>query len=46
MVILLVAVEVAPEIVDSGRKEGNLDWSAATILFVQLVLLDDFFAFD
>jgi hypothetical protein len=46
VVILLVTVEVAPEVVDPGRKEGNLDWSAATILFVQLVLLDDFFAVD
>jgi hypothetical protein len=46
MVILLVAVEVAPKVIDSGREEGNLDRSAATILFVQLVLLDDFFSGD
>jgi hypothetical protein len=41
VMIFLVVVEVAPKIVDSGRQEGNLDRSAATILFVELVLLDD-----
>ena len=44
--IFLVVIEVAPKIVDSGRQEGNLDRSAATILFVELVLLDDLFAVD
>jgi len=34
VVIFLVLIEVAPKVVDSGRQEGNLDGSAATILFV------------
>lgn len=46
VVVLLVVVEVAPKIVDSSRKEGNLDRSAATVLFVELILLDNFFAVD
>ena len=46
MVILLVFIEVAPKVVDSGRQEGNLDTSAATILFVDLVLSNDLFAVD
>jgi hypothetical protein len=46
MMILFVIIEVAPKIIDSGRQEGNLDRCAATILFVELVLLDCFFAID
>ncbi len=46
MVVFLVLIEVAPKAIDSGRQEGNLDGSAATILFVELELLDDFFAVD
>jgi hypothetical protein len=34
VVILLVVVEVAPKVIDSGCQEGNLDRSAASILFV------------
>jgi hypothetical protein len=43
VVILLVSVEVGPEIVDAGREDGDLDRSASTIALVELVLLDDFF---
>jgi hypothetical protein len=46
MVIFLMTIEVASKIVDPGRKEGDLDRRAAPILFVQLILLDDFFAID
>jgi hypothetical protein len=44
MVVLLVAVEVGPQIVDAARQEGDLYWGAATILVVKLVLFDYFFA--
>jgi hypothetical protein len=46
MVVFLVLVEVGPKIVDPGRKKGNLDGSAAPILFVDLILLDDFLAIN
>ncbi len=46
MVIFFVLIEVAPKVVDSGRQEGNLDRSAATIIFVELVPFNDFFAVD
>ena len=46
VVVLLVPVEVATEVVDAGCQEGDLDWGAPTILFVELVLRDDFFAVD
>jgi hypothetical protein len=46
VVVFLMLIEVGPKVVDSGRQEGNLDGSAATILFVELELLDDFFAVD
>jgi hypothetical protein len=41
MMILLVVVEVAPKIVDPGRQQGDLDRSTPTILFVELIHLDD-----
>jgi len=43
VVILLVSIEVGPEIVDAGREDGDLDRSAPTIAIVELVLLDDVF---
>jgi len=46
VVIFLVLIEVALQVVDSGRQEGNLDRGAATIIFVDLELLDNFFAVD
>jgi hypothetical protein len=46
VVILLVLIEMAPKVVDSGGQEGDLDRSAAPILVVQLELLDDVFAVD
>jgi hypothetical protein len=39
-----MGVEVRPQIVDAGCQESDLDGSAATIVIVELVLLDDFFA--
>jgi hypothetical protein len=41
VVILPVGIEVSPEVVDARREEGDLDWGAATIVRVELVLLDD-----
>jgi len=44
VVVLLVVVEVSLQILDAGCQESNLDLGAATILLVELVLLDYFFA--
>ena len=41
VVILLVGVEVAPEVIDARREERDLDRRAAAVPFMQLVLLDD-----
>jgi hypothetical protein len=41
VMILHVGIEVSPEVVDARREEGDLDWSASTIVFVELILLDD-----
>ena len=46
VMIFLMLVEVAPKLIDPGRQEGNLDRSAPTIFFVELVFLDDFFAIN
>jgi len=46
VVIFFVLIEVGPKIINSGRQEGSLNSGAATILFVELELLDDFFAFN
>ena len=42
VVVFHVSVEVGPEVVDARGEERDLDGSAATIVFVELVLLDDF----
>jgi len=43
VVILLVGIEVGPEVVDATREDRDLDRGASTIAIVELVLLDDFF---
>ena len=46
VVILLVHVEVRPEVVDTRCEDRNLDGSAPDVAVVELVLLDDFFSTD
>jgi hypothetical protein len=46
VVILLVRIEVRPEVVDSRCEDRNLDGSAPDVAVVELVLLDDFFSTD
>ena len=46
MVVLLVRVEVRPEVVDARGQNRDLDGGAATIVLVELVLLDDVFLDD
>jgi hypothetical protein len=41
VVILHVSIEVSPKVVDASREEGDLDRGAATIVLVELILLDD-----
>jgi len=43
VVILLVGVEMGPEVVDTTREDRDLDRGATTIGVVELVLLDDVF---
>jgi hypothetical protein len=42
VVVVLVRVEMVPEMVDALRQEGDLDGSTPDIAFVKRVLLDDF----
>jgi hypothetical protein len=44
--IFLVVVEVAAEIVDPCREECDLNRSAASVLVMELMLLDNVFAVD
>jgi hypothetical protein len=44
VVILLVPVEVIPQLVDAGCQESDLHGCAASVCLVELVLLDDLFA--
>ena len=46
VVILLVRVEVRPQVVDTCCEDRNLDGSAPDVAVVELVLLDDFFSTD
>jgi hypothetical protein len=46
VMVLLVGIEVIPEVVDSSRQEGDLDRSASPVSVMQLVFLDDFLAID
>ena len=46
VMVFPVCVEVGPKVVDAGREERDLDWGAATIVLVELVLLDDFVFLD
>ena len=46
VVILLVRVEVRPEVVDTRCEDRHLDRSAPDVAVVELVLLDDFFSTD
>ena len=46
VMILLVLVEMGPEIVDASREDRDLDGGAPTIAVVELVLLDDVFLDD
>lgn len=43
VVVLVVGIEVGPEVVDATREDRDLDRRASTIGIVELVLLDDFF---
>ena len=46
MVILLVSLKVDPEIIDTSRKDRNLNRGASTIVFVDLVLCNNVFFND
>ena len=41
VMIVLVSIEVAPKIVDTGRKEGDLHSGAPDVAVMELVLLDN-----
>lgn len=44
--VLLVVVEVGPEVVDASREDRDLDGGAPDISFVELVLLNDLCSVD
>ena len=46
VMVVLVLIEVCPQMVDPRGEEGDLDGGASTIRVVELVLLDDLFFVD
>jgi hypothetical protein len=46
MMILLMSVEVLPEVIDPSCQKGNLNRCATPVIFVELVFLDDFLTID
>lgn len=45
VMVLLVPIEVLPQVVYAGGQKGDLDGGASPVVFVELILLDDGFFF-